>query len=296
MGLDQTFSVEARVRDSEITHSKYAALRVKDALCDQFREKKKGRRPNVKVHGADLPIFVTVYRNRVTIYRDWSGETLHKRGYRDAMHKSSLNETVAAGMLALAGYDSERALVDPMCGAGTIAIEAALLATHRAPGLFRAEGTFPFERWPDFDAKAWNAVRDEARSKATPASSLRIAANDVHPGALGLARRDAARAGVAEAIRFSKSDIADYAPPFRPDVVVVNPPWGERLDPANLEASWKGLRVFLKEHCAPGDAWVLSGNADATKSMGLRASQKIPLRIGKVDARILRYEILPPRK
>ncbi len=295
MRLEQTFSVEARVWDSGITHSKYAALRVKDALCDQFRKRRGGKRPNVQVHGADLPLFVSIYKNVATLYRDWSGETLHKRGYRDVMHKSSLNEAVAAGMLASAGYDGEP-LLDPMCGAGTLPIEAAWIATRRAPGLFRKRGGFPFERWPDHDGRTWRRVRDEAERAARPDAAPRIAANDSHEGALSLARRDAARAGVADCITFSSRPVRSFTPPFRPDVVVVNPPWGERLTPEDLDRVWKELRLFLKEHCAPSTTWVLSGTSGATRGMGLKASRKIPVRIGKVDSRILRYDILPPRE
>jgi len=296
LGLEQTFSVEARVRDSGITHSKYAALRVKDALCDRFRELRRGRRPNVQVHGADLPLFLTVYRDRATLYRDWSGETLHKRGYRDRLHRSSLNEAVAAAMLAHGGWNEASRLVDPMCGAGTLAIEAALVKTNRAPGLFRGPGGFPFERWPDHDARAWESIRREAEAAAKPDAVFRIAANDEHPGSIALARRDAGRAGVADRIELSQAPLAGWEPPFAPDLVAVNPPWGERLRPAELRRPWEDLRRFLKDHCAPSRAVVLSGNARVTRHLGLRASRRIPVRIGKVDGRILRYEILPPRR
>jgi len=300
MDLAQTFSVEARVRDSGITHSKYASLRVKDALCDAFREREQGRRPNVRVHGADLPLFLSVFRDRATIYRDTSGETLHKRGYRDALHKSSLSEVVAAAMLRMADWRGDGLLVDPMCGAGTIAIEAALIRADKAPGLLRARAGFPFERWPDHDPADWRDAVAEAEQAAGEGASrttgpARIFAADAHGGALSLAIRDARRAGVADLVHFARSGVADLRLPERPAVVVTNPPWGERLTGPGVEAAWADLRRFLKERCAPGTAWILSGSSEITRHLGLKAARKIPVRIGKVDARILRYDILPPR-
>lgn len=290
--LEQTFSVEARVWDSELTHSKYAALRVKDALCDSFRDLK-GARPDVNPEAADLPLFLYLYRNEAVLYRDLSGITLHKRGYRDAMHKSSLNECIAAGVLTLAGYTGSAILCDPMCGAGTFAIEAALLATQRAPGLLRA--SFPFERWPDFETQAWADCREEARAAALPTPIAPILANDIHPGALELAKKDAATAGVAEFITFNLGDAVHYAPHQKPDLVTVNPPWGERLADANLAVVWNGLGTFLRMRCQGAKAWIFTGNLDAPRHTGLKPVKRLPLRHGKLDCRILMYEI-PERR
>jgi putative N6-adenine-specific DNA methylase len=289
MRLDQTFSVEARVRDSGITHSKYAALRVKDALCDVFRDATKGSRPNVDVAGADLPLFVTIYRNAAVLYRDMSGQTLHKRGYRDAMHKSSLNETVAAGMLLLSGWDGRTPIVDPMCGAGTLVIEAALLALRRAPGLTRLR--FPFEEWPDFDRRVWRECREAAAGAALERLPYRIEGNDRHAGAISLAKKDAASAGVARFVRFTRGEVADFAPEAPPSHVFVNPPWGERLADEGVEGSYRQLRDFLKGRCAGSEAWLLSGTRGPTRFLGMKATRRFPIRIGKVDCRILHYDV-----
>ena len=168
MSLDQTFAVDARVWDSAITHSKYAALRVKDAICDRFRADT-GRRPSVDVAEPDLPLYLYVHRNEATLYRDTSGLTLHKRGYRDVMHRTSLNEALAAALVLRTGYDGSKVLADPMCGAGTFAIEAAMIALRRAPGLLRKR--FAFERWPDFDAAAWRQAKRTAEQAAQSGSS-----------------------------------------------------------------------------------------------------------------------------
>lgn len=290
--LEQTFSVEARVWDSELTHSKYAALKVKDALCDSFRDQK-GARPDVNAEAADLPLFLYLYRNEAVLYRDLSGITLHKRGYRDAMHKSSLNECVAAGILNLASYTGAEILCDPMCGAGTFVIEAALRAMQKAPGLLRA--SFPFERWPDFEAQAWAGCREEARAAALPAPAAPIFANDIHPGALELAKKDAAAAGVATCITFNLGDAVHYAPPAKPDLITVNPPWGERLADANLAVVWNGLGTFLRMRCAGAKAWIFTGNLDAPRHTGLKPAKRLPLRYGKLDCRILMYELAERR-
>lgn len=284
----QTFSVDARVWDSELTHSKYAALRIKDALCDVFREKT-GERPCVDVDGADLPLFLYLYRDEAILYRDLSGTTLHKRGYRAAMHVSPLNESLAAGILRLAGWEGQGAFCDPMCGSGVFAIEAALLALRRAPGLLRK--AFPFERWPDFEKALWKEAKGQAYARARYELPFPILANDHHEGALALARRDAEAAGVGEFIRFSHAGVAEYAPPERPRVVAVNPPWGGRLKPADLNLTWRQLGGFLTRACMGADAWVLSGAEEAERCLGLVPSGSLPLAIGKAECRLLHYQL-----
>lgn len=289
MTVDQTLSVDARVRDSKITHSRYAAFRIKDAICDRFRDRE-GRRPDVDVAAADLPLFLYVYKNESTLYRDLSGQTLHKRGYRSVMHKSSLNECLAAGMVLLSGWNGEGDLLDPMCGSATIAIEAALIALNRAPGLMR-KIPFPFERWPGFDRKLWGELRTEARDLARKTLGCRIMAADQHAGAISLARRDISSARLDNlGIGVVHSEIEYYHPPSPPAAVITNPPWGERLRD-EAEASWRKLGAFLKARCGGASAWVLSGNPELTRFLYLKAGQRHPLRIGRTDCRVIRYDV-----
>jgi putative N6-adenine-specific DNA methylase len=283
MAVAQTFSVEARVWDSALTHSKYAALRIKDALCDSFRARA-GRRPDVDVHQADLPLFLYLHRDEAILYRDLSGATLHKRGYRDVLHRSPLNEALAAGILILAGYDGEGGLADPMCGAGTFAIEAALLALQRAPGLSRKD--FPFQRWPDFDKALWKDCRARAFSRARYELPGAIAANDHHAGALSLARKDAESAGVASFIQFSQADIAEFVPPDGLRLVVVNPPWGRRLAGGEVKEAWRKLGRFLETRCRGARAWVLAGEQELPRELGLPPARTLILRTGKVECRL----------
>ena len=289
MSVNQTLAVDARVWDSpQITHSKYAALKVKDAICDYFRAKQ-GSRPNVDVDNPDLPLFVYVHRDQAIFYRDMSGVTLHKRGYRDVMHKSSLNESIAAGILILADWHGQTPLVDPLCGSGTFAIEAALLAMNKAPGLFRKE--FPFARWPDFDAAVWKKCQDDAAAKALPSLPHPICINDRHGGSVGLAQKDSQAAGVDKFIQFSQVDIADYRPPVHPGIVVANPPWGERIGDEDLIATWSSLGNFLRSQCKGAEAWILSGNKEVTRSLKLKSSRKFSLQIGQLECLVLKYEV-----
>lgn len=286
----QTFAVEARVWDSEITHSKYAALRIKDALCDSFR-RHCGQRPDVDTERPDLPLFLYVYRDEAILYRDLAGTTLHKRGYRDALHKSSLNEALAAGILLQAGYDGRVCFADPMCGAGTFAIEAALIAARRAPGLLRK--SFPFESWPDFDRKLWKDCRGRAYGSARYEVPAPIFGGDHHEGALSLAAKDATAAGVGEFIGFSHSEVGSFVPGERPGIVCVNPPWGKRLDGPDVADAWRGLGRFLSERCAGAAAWVLTGNRGLVGQLGLAPTETLTLRTGKVECWVLRFSVAP---
>lgn len=289
MHVDQTLAVDASVRDSEeLRHSKYAALVVKDAIVDQFRDQA-GRRPNVERKTPDLPLKLVVDGPRASLWRNMSGGSLHKRGYREIQVKSPLNEALAAGLLMLSGWDRGSALVDPMCGSGTFVIEAAMLASDRAPGLLRR--AFPFESWPDFDASLMQELREEARGRARERLDFPILGADHHPGALDLAKRGARQAGVGRMIHFERSEARDLELRFAPSLIASNPPYGERIGRgSDLVESWQDLGSFL--HRAPGArAWVLSGNPQLTKNLGLRASQKLPVMNGPIDCRWIEYEI-----
>ncbi|MBI3273296.1 MAG: RNA methyltransferase [Planctomycetes bacterium] len=286
----QTLSVDCRVQDSALTHSKYAALTVKDAIVDQFRDRT-GSRPNVDTQAADLPLHLYVHRNRATLSLDTSGTTLHKRGYRGAMVRSPLNEALAAGILYLTRWDRASALADPMCGSGTLPIEAAMLAARRAPGLLRTR--FPFEGWPDFDAAAWSTARAEARALALPELPFPLYASDHHAGALDLARQAARAAGVEPLVRFTVADVGEFAAEAPLRMMVLNPPYGERLDAeTDLPELYRKLGGAFRRF--PGaTAWVLSGNASLTRFLGMRATKQVKLLNGTIECRLLRYEVFP---
>ncbi|GEJ55837.1 THUMP domain-containing class I SAM-dependent RNA methyltransferase [Anaeromyxobacter diazotrophicus] len=225
-----TLAVESTLRDSGLTHSGYAALKVKDAVVDALRDKL-GARPDVDPKDPDVRIVLHVAGDEATLSLDLAGEPLHRRGYRSGMTPAPLKETLAAAVLALGGVDRERPFIDPMCGSGTLAIEHALAARRIAPGLGRP---FGFQRWPAYRGalqSTWDRMKEEARRAALPAAPAPIVARDLFTKALDAARKNAAAAGVLADLRFERGDVRDLAPEpgMAPGTLCMNPPYGERL-------------------------------------------------------------------
>ncbi len=291
--IDQkgTLAIDGAVRDSWANDTRFPVLVVKDAICDRFRQRS-GARPNVEKDRPDLPVKLVLQRDEAILYRELGGAPLHKRGYREIQHRSPLNEALAAGLLLLAGWDPTTPLCDPMCGSATFLVEAAWLATDRAPGLGRA---FAFERWRDTDRDAWQTIYDDAERRAAAGRGRcpPLAGNDRHEGALAIAQKALVGADVEDLVALSHGDARDWTPPFRPAAVVANPPYGERLaaDPDELASSWRALGHFLHAHAEGAVAHVLCGAPELTRHLGLRASRRFPVRNGPIECRWLRYEI-----
>ncbi|HEX5052827.1 MAG TPA: THUMP domain-containing protein [Planctomycetota bacterium] len=287
----QTIAIDGSVKDSFANDTRFPVLVVKDAICDQFRDRT-GKRPDVARDRPDLPLKLVLQGTEAMLYRELGGEPLHKRGYREVQHKSPLNEATAAGLLLLTDWDRQSPVCDPMCGSATFLVEAAWLATDRAPGLGRS---FAFEHWRDADLDAWRRIYDEAEARAAAGADRlpRLMGNDRHPGALAIARQAIAAAGLGGRIQLTHGDARDYAPPFPPGLVVTNPPYGQRIevDEAQLEDSWRSLGQFLHERCGGASAYVLCGNPELTRFLGLRAGSKHPVRNGPIECRWLRYQI-----
>jgi putative N6-adenine-specific DNA methylase len=290
LGVDQTFAITARVSGPFVKDARYASLKVKDAIADQFRDAV-GRRPDVDTDDPVVPLRVTVKGKVATISRDLAGTSLHKRGYRPALHRSPLNEALAAGLLLLSSWDRTSAITDPMCGSATFLIEAAFIAGDRAPGLTRS---FAFERWTDTDTPAWEAEREAAQQRwAVGRRSLPLfQGNDAHPAAIGLARKAAGRAEIEHLLDLQTRDIADYAPADPAPLVVTNPPYGARLgEVEDLADTWFALGRWIKAHAAGGTAWVLSGEPTLTRNLQMRTSARIPVNNGPIACRWLRYDV-----
>ena len=291
IGAERTFAVHASVSRAPITDHQFAALKVKDAVADRIRSRR-GRRPNVDRKSPDVPLRLVVRGSRAHIFRDLAGSSLHRRGHRPIQVKSPLSEAVAAGLLQLAGWDQASPILDPMCGSGTFLFEAASMALDRAPGLHRR---FAAERFPDADPEVWRELRQEARERARDSLPFPILGSDSHAGAVGIAQKVAEDAGMGDVVRFQVADAAVFEPPFVPQIVASNPPWGGRLSGGeDLSSSWRSLGTFLRR-CPGAAAYILSGDPGLTRHLGLRSSRRWPIRIGRFDARWLQYELRSER-
>lgn len=296
MTADQTLAVDSRGAHPALHRHEYVNQVVKDAICDRFR-KETGRRPDVDRHAPDIPVFVFLEGDAGALYLDASGEGLHRRGYRARAGTAPLRESLAAAMLSLAEYNPERPFVDPMCGSGTIAIEAALLATRTAPGLLRLRGRtacgFAFERWQGHDIAAFEreviALREQVRPAPAP-----ILASDLDPGVLAIARGNAELAHVQDAIQFSVADVRDAAPPpgAGPGLLATNPPYGERLeDEASSVALHKALGDALKQRFPGWRGAVLAGSRPLISALGLKPSRRFPLWNGPIECRLVLLDL-----
>jgi 23S rRNA G2445 N2-methylase RlmL len=307
-----TLAVDARVNAcTDLATSLLAGQMARNAVLDAVRDAT-GARPPPPEAGAqvDVPLFLAAHRDTAWLYRDMvGGGSLHRRGYRagTAIHKAALNEAAAAVVLELAGWadaveadaSSLPVLADPMCGSGTLLIEAALMARRVAPGLARGKSGFPFVSWPDHDPAAWLAAGTAAKAAARPDAAPILLGNDAHAGALALAAAGAAAAGVDDCVSFTQGDAAAWRPRPRPELVVTNPPWGKRLDygdDAGSGDAWPALGAFLRAAASPGQAYVVSGDPAATRGLRMKAAARTPLSFGGEEVRVLRYEVLPPRE
>jgi putative N6-adenine-specific DNA methylase len=284
--LEETFAIDGTVSGELFTHSKYIALKLKDAIADQFRAKH-DKRPNVDVENPTVRINIRIAQNKVTISIDSSGLPLTKRGYRTNSTSAPLNEGLAAGLILLTDWDRKSPFIDPMCGSGTIAIEAAMIASNTAPGLIR---NYAFQKWGDFDEVLWKEVKDEAKAMIVPVRN--VTALDSDRLALRTARENAERAGMKDAIRFELADFTKDTEEHDGATLIMNPPYGERLN-RNLDMVpfYKAIGTQLKHRFGGCQAWIISSNVDAMKSVGLRTSRRIKLFNGSLECQYHGYDL-----
>jgi putative N6-adenine-specific DNA methylase len=290
MTPDHTLAVDCNVRDSGITHSKYAALRTKDAICDQFVERC-GRRPSVDVEEPMVGLNLHVYRDRATLSLDSTGMTLHKRGYRPIQTRAPLNEALAAALVLLTGWRGDAPFADPLCGSGTLAIEAAWIALRRPPGLTRKR--FGFQGWMDYDVELWTALRDEARRGVLKALPAPVLASDVRGDAVSFAINNARAAGIGHLLRFEKRNVRDFQPPpGPPGVLLCNPPYGERIgEEKDLYGLYRMLGEVFAQRCPGWACHVFTGNPRLAAAVGLTPVAEVPLYNGKIPCRLLKFEV-----
>jgi putative N6-adenine-specific DNA methylase len=287
ISADETLAVDAVTVKSNITHSLYAALKTKDAIVDQFRDKT-GKRPDVDLRFPKIRINVHISNDIANVSLDSSGDSLHKRGYRQQTGDAPMNETLAAGMVMLSGWDQHSPLTDIMCGSGTIVIEAALMARNIAPGSIRNE--FGFERWNDFDAELWTKLLTESKECIKDKLDFPIRGIDRSKQAIRAAVSNAQAAGVIDDIEFLDMPFEHYTPDSTTQTIITNPPYGGRITDEDLFSLYKEIGDQLKKKYS-GIAWILTANREAVAKIGLHASRKIPLFNGALECRFLKYEV-----
>lgn len=287
MDISQKFAVESVVNSELFPHSRYIALKLKDAIADHFRDRF-GKRPFVDPKKPHIQFHVHVNNDICTVSLDSSGESLHKRGYRVVQDVAPINEVLAAGLIKLSGWDGDSVFIDPMCGSGTIIIEAALIAYGIAPGIFRQH--FGFENWLDFDDQLLQSIyNDDSRERNF---EYLILGRDISKRALASVMENVKESGLQKKIDLAVASIFDYNPP-RVDrgMVITNPPYGERLKKDQIENFYKQLSDVFKQKYQGYDVWLISSNQDALKSFGLRPSKKITLFNGALECKYQRFSM-----
>ncbi|MDT8401544.1 MAG: THUMP domain-containing protein [Bacteroidales bacterium] len=288
MAIGQTFMVVPVVKSSLFNHTAYPALLIKDAIADRFR-KVMQRRPSVDAVNPDIVINCHISEKQVNISLDSTVIPLFKRAYRYGHTEATLSEVLAAGILMISGWDMKSPLLDPMCGSATIGIEAALMAGNIAPGKYRKH--FGFMNWLDFDNELFKKICREEEDKTRPIRTS-IMCRDISPANIRIARANIRKAGLEAEIR---TEVADFLDPKTEEqelfTIIMNPPYGERLEDPGIDSLYSGIGERLK-HAYPGStAWLLSSNYDALKKIGLRPAEKHILYNGKLEVKLLKFEL-----
>lgn len=290
-GVDQTFVIHSTVGNTrEFTNSMFASLKAKDAIADYFRNKT-GKRPNVDTENAEIVIDLHIHGDTCTISLDSSGESLHKRGYRINQGEAPLNEVLAAGMIKLTGWTGNSDFLDPMCGSGTLPIEAAMIAYNIPAGKFRK--SYAFENWNDFDQLLLDDIK-----KATEKRDFRhhIFASDISGSNLLNAQTNARRALVFNKIKFQISDFKDLKTDLQNGIIIINPPYGERLKENDLNQLYGMIGERLKHQYAGNNAWILSSSVESFKFVGLKPEVKIDLFNGSLKCKFNNYKLFSGKR
>ena len=286
LNVEKTFAVDAVVFSEEFRHSKFVSYKVKDAIVDYFREKF-NKRPSVRINRPDVLLNIHIAQTTCTLSLDSSGESLHRRGYRQEAVEAPLNEVLAAGMILMTGWKGECDLIDPMCGSGTIPIEAALIARNIAPGVFRKE--FAFEKWNDFDQDLFDTIYNDDSQECE--FTHKIYGYDNNPQANEIATHNIKAAGVSKDIVLKLQPFQQFEQPAEKSMIITNPPYGERISTNNLLGLYQMIGERLKHAFTGNTAWVLSYREECFDQIGLKPTAKIPLFNGALECEFRKYEI-----
>ncbi len=287
---DTTFAVDTAVFSDEFRHSKFVAYKVKDAICDYFRDKT-GQRPSISITNPDVKLNIHIAERDCTLSLDSSGESLHLRGYRVASVEAPINEVLAAALIKMTGWHGECDFIDPFCGSGTLLIEAALMARNIYPGVFRK--AFGFEKWKDFDRDLLDEIYNDD-SQERPFDH-RIYGYDINLPAIEAATENVKSAGVADFVTLKQQDFRDFKKPAEPAIMVTNPPYGQRLTPPDLLNLYQAIGSVLKKEFTGGEAWIISSKQELFENIGLRASVKIQVLNGQLDCDFRKYQLFEGR-
>lgn len=296
LSIDKTFSIDSVINSEEFRNSQYVTYRIKDAIVDWFRDHDaEERRPSVRLDGADIMVNVHISGCRVTLSLDSSGESLHRRGWRVASTEAPISEVLAAGIILLSGWKGDTPFVDPMCGSGTFAIEAAMIAAGINPGVYRSH--FAFENWPDFDAELLEEIyNDDSNEREV---TVPIIAADLSRPALEIARQNARSAGVERYISFENRSVAKWTADDVPQpagVLVTNPPYGKRIGSDDMNALYDSIGQTLKHAFVGYHAWIIGYDDVYFHEIGLAPSQKISVNNGGLDCELREYVIFAGTK
>ena len=292
LGPDKTFSVDTVAYSEEISHSRYATYKIKDAICDWFRERYGEKRPRVSTTDPDIIINLHISGDRVTLSLDSSGDSLHKRGYRVAQTEAPINEVLAAGIILRSGWRGDKPFIDPMCGSGTFLIEAALIAANINPGVFRSK--FAFEKWKDFNAEIFDQIyNDDSREKEI---EVPIIGSDLSPKAVAIAEKNLKSARVHNSVSVSVKALSQWDEAPKNGVLITNPPYGERLNPDDLNDLYALLGQKLKHVFKGYHAWIIGYRDVHFAHIGLTPSEKIPILNGSLECKLQEYVIFDGKK
>lgn len=286
--VEETFAIDGIIGHSDyFNHSKYIALKTKDAIVDQFRDRFR-KRPSVKLDEPNLRISLLIQNDHCQISLDSSCDPLFKRGYKQETFLAPINEVLAAGMIMLTGWEADSDFIDPMCGSGTILSEAAMIAYNIAPNINRTY--FGFQNWKDYDETLYNKVRSDAKAAERPFLH-QILGSDIAFQAVRIAERNFERAGLSGKIKLKRKDFERMTPPPPPGIVIMNPPYGERIDDYEMNGFYAMIGDHLKEAYTNYDVWMISSNTTALKCVGLRPSSKHTLFNGSLECKFQCYKM-----
>jgi putative N6-adenine-specific DNA methylase len=290
LNLHHTFLIKPVVFSPHFRHSKFAAQKTKDAIVDRFRERF-NKRPSVALENPDIPINLHIAGENVTVSLDSSGAPLNQRGYRKSGGDAPLNEVLAAGMIKLSNWDAKSTFIDPMCGSGTLLIEAGMMALNIPPNINRNE--FPFMNWQNFDRKLWKELTADVKSNilSTEQVKVKIIGSDINLQQLETTQKNVHKAGLNKLIKLRNKSFSEFIVPASKGILLFNPPYGQRLRLKQIEAFYAEIGNILKNKWTGFDAWILSCNDFANKSFGLKPAKKIKLFNGQLDCRFLNFPL-----